>query len=469
VRVEIDRLDNLMNLAGELVVNRARFEQISAEVNPEIRKTNMLNRIREFSNSLREAIEGMEKLDNSEIDWSVKIQHLRGGLDLMEEQSVLWSNGRQYVNEVGEAIDQLARVSQGLRQGVLDTRMMAVAPLFNRFRRVVRDLSKERGKQVNLLIEGEKTELDKRMIDELGDPLVHLVRNSIDHGLETLDDRVAKGKPGPGNISLEASHRGNNVYVVVRDDGNGIDAEKIKAKLIDRNILSESAAGELTREQALDYIWHPGFSTAQEVTDVSGRGVGMDVVQTRIEQLNGTIQVDSTPGEGTTFTIRLPLTLAIITSLLVRCRNVTFSLPIDDVREIVSVDNEKIVKVLGKQTFDVRGEYIPLLTVEDIFHWHNIDYGRGIVQVARDNAATGQTEVVILHAAGKTIGLHVDELLGSQDLVIKSLSDNFMSIRGLSGASILGDGSVCLMLEVGSFIDMAIKSTQDSRNEEPKD
>lgn len=469
MRVEIDRLDNLMNLAGELVVNRARFEQISAEVNPEMRKTNMLNRIREFSNSLREAIEGMEKLENSEIDWSTKIQHLRSGLELMEEQSVLWSNGRQYVHEVGEAIDQLARVSQGLRQGVLETRMIAVAPLFNRFRRVVRDLSKERGKQVNLLIEGEKTELDKRMIDELGDPLVHLVRNSIDHGLETLDDRVAKGKPGPGNISLKASHRGNNVYIVVRDDGNGIDSEKIKAKLVDRKILSKSAAGELTREQVLDYIWHPGFSTAQEVTDVSGRGVGMDVVQTRIEQLNGTIQVDSTPGEGTTFTIRLPLTLAIITSLLVRCRNVTFSLPIDDVREIVSVDREKIVTVLGKQTFEVRGEYIPLLTVEDIFHWHNIDYGRGTARVVCDNDAAGKTEIVILHAAGKKIGLHVDELVGSQDLVIKSLSDNFMGIRGLSGASILGDGSICLMLEVGSFIDMAIKSTLDSRNVEPID
>ena len=195
----------------------------------------------------------------------------------------------------------------------------------------------------------------------------------------------------------------------------------------------------------------------------------MDVVQTRIEQLNGTIHVDSTPGEGTTFTIRLPLTLAIITSLMVRCRNVTFSMPIDDVREIVSVDNEKIVNVLGKQTFDVRGEYIPLLTVEDIFHWHDIEYGHGIAQVDRHNAAAGKTEIVILHAAGKTIGVQVDELLGSQDLVIKSLSDNFMSIRGLSGASILGDGSVCLMFEVGILIDMAMKSTQDSRNEEPKD
>ncbi len=467
MRVEIDRLDNLMNLAGELVVNRARFEQISAEVNPELRKTNMLNRIREFSDNLRLTIAGMEHAREQGADWSKQILQLRGGLDLLEEQSEIWNNSREYVNQMGEAVDQLSRVSQGLRRGVLGTRMVPVAPLFNRFKRVVRDLSKDRGKQVNLVIHGEKTELDKRMIDELGDPLVHLVRNSIDHGLETREQRVSLGKPETGTICLDASHRGNNIYIVVRDDGAGINEDKIKSKLVEKAILSSSDAEQLTREQTLDYIWHPGFSTADKVTDVSGRGVGMDVVKKRIDSLNGTLQIESIPGVGTTFTIRLPLTLAIITSLLVRVRKTTFALPIDDVREIVSIDQQDVVDVLGQQTFDVRGEFIPLRRVDDIFHWHGIDYG-GVGDFLRqsDGSRDDKLQIVVLTSAGKTIGLRVDELLGSQDLVIKSLSDNFLNIRGLSGASILGDGSVCLMLEVGTVIEMAVKSVRSAQVED---
>jgi two-component system chemotaxis sensor kinase CheA len=334
--------------------------------------------------------------------------------------------------------------------------MVPVTPLFNRFKRVIRDLSQDRGKKVNLLIRGEKTELDKRMIDELGDPLVHLVRNSIDHGLEPPDVRVSRGKPEVGTIFLEASHSGNNVYIHVRDDGGGIDVGKIKAKLMDNRVLSASAIDELSDEQALEYIWHPGFSTAKEVTDVSGRGVGMDVVKTRINQLNGTIEVDSTPPQGTAFTIRLPLTLAIINSLLIRLRDVTFSIPVDDVREIVSVEERDVVTVHGKQTFDVRGEYIPVVSIDDVFAWHGIDYGYDWAErIRQTDSSTNTVAVVILTAGGKAMGLRVDELLGSQDIVIKSLSDNFINIRGLSGASILGDGSVCLMLDVDAVMDMA--------------
>ncbi len=249
---------------------------------------------------------------------------------MMNDHSEIWEHDRHYLERFSEAIDQLSRVSHSLQKGVLDTRMVSVGPLFNRFKRVTRDLSKERGKHVNLVVRGEKTELDKRMIDELGDPLVHLVRNSIDHGLEPPDVRIAHGKPELGTIELEATHSGNNVYIHVRDDGAGIDIGKIKAKLISNRILSEFAAGELSDEQALDYIWHAGFSTANEITDVSGRGVGMDVVQNRIRQLNGSIEIESVPNQGTHFTIRLPLTLAIINCLLVklaalcsRCRSMT--------------------------------------------------------------------------------------------------------------------------------------------------
>lgn len=466
MRVDIDRLDSLMNLAGELVVNRARFVQVSEQISPALRKASMLNRIRDFSESLRHTIESMKTLEEAGGRWSAQIQQLQAGLELMDEQSAICENGRQCFGQISEAIDQLSRVSNGLQRGVLETRMVPVGPLFNRFKRVVRDLSKERGKEVTLLIRGEKTELDKRMVDELGDPLVHLVRNSIDHGLEAPSVRVGCGKPEAGTVSLEASHSGNSVYIHVRDDGGGIDVERIKAKLIDKRILSESAVDELSDEQALDYIWHPGFSTAQEVTDVSGRGVGMDAVKTRINQLNGTIEVDSSPSQGTTFTIRLPLTLAILNSLLVRLRSVIFSMPIDDVREIVSIAERDIVTVHQKQTFDVRGEFILLVSIDDIFQWHAIDYGRHRADKDRPTDSTESVDVVILQAAGKTVGLRVDELLGRQDVVIKSLADNFINIRGLSGASILGDGSVSLMLDVGTVIDMATRPSRTAETEE---
>ena len=243
----------------------------------------------------------------------------------------------------------------------------------------------------------------------------------------------------------------------MRDDGGGIDVARVKAKLVDRRMLSQTAADELTDEQALDYIWHPGFSTAKEVTNVSGRGVGMDVVKTRISGLNGTIDIDSSPLCGTTFTIRLPLTLAIINCLLVRLRGVVFSMPIDGVREIVSVKPDDVVTVQGKHVFDVRDEFIPLASIDHVFHWHGVDYGHDSADdEASASAADESFGVVILQHAGQTMGLRVDELLGSQDMVIKSLSENFMKVGGLSGASILGDGSVCLMLDVARVIAMAI-------------
>ncbi len=459
MRVDIDRLDNLMNLAGELVVNRARFVQISSQISPALRKASMLTRVRDFSDSLQRTIESLENADEPDRNWSEQILQLRAGLELMQEQSDIWENGRYCVTQITEAIDQLSRVSHSLQRGVLDTRMVPVGPLFNRFQRVVRDLSKERGKQVNLVIHGEKTELDKRMIDDLGDPLVHLVRNSIDHGLESPDARANCGKDEIGTISLEASHSGNNVYIHVRDDGGGIDVDRIKAKLLDMQILDQSEVDDLSDEQALQYIWHPGFSTATEVTDVSGRGVGMDAVKSRIGRLNGTVEVDSTPQHGTTFTIRLPLTLAIINCLLVRMRGTLFSVPIDTVREIVSVEQREIVTVRAKRTFEVRGEFIPLIGIDDIFEWGDIDQHASADQESIKKNSDGRViDVVILHTGGKSMGLSVDELLGSQDIVIKSLSDNFIDIRGLSGASILGDGSVCLMLDVGSVIGMTTRS-----------
>ncbi|MGF1579630.1 MAG: chemotaxis protein CheW [Gemmataceae bacterium] len=470
LRVDIDRLDTLMNLAGELVVNRARFVQVSSQITPALRKANVVNRLRDFRESVQQTIDRLHKLPEVDSGWTTELQALESGLELLQEQAEVMENGRRCFGQISEAIDQLTRVSDKLQRGVLETRMVPVGPLFNRFKRVVRDLAVERGKKVKLELRGEKTELDKRMIDELGDPLVHLVRNSIDHGLESPEIRAQRGKPEVGTIVLEANHSGNNVYVRIQDDGNGIDVEKVRQKVIEKGLLSFVAAEELPDEEVVDYIWHPGFSTAQSITNVSGRGVGMDVVKTRILDLNGTIQVESIPTEGTTFTIRLPLTLAIINSLLVRTRDVIFSIPISDVREIVSIQREEIVSFHGRETFDVRGEFIPLVSIDDVFEWHDttsntLPLSNGPSRPRLDDSNRSHAVyVVILQSAGKLMGLRVDELLGGEEIVIKSLSENFVTIRGLSGASILGDGTVCLMLDVAAVIDLAVSSAGSTRS-----
>ena len=461
MRVDIDRLDHLMNLTGELVVNRARFQQIANQFAPAKRDSDSVGQLRDFADHLRALLDSHDQSGGAAKASHRLIDQLRDGLTVIDRHSDAWERGRRNLDRFGEAVDQLSRVSQSLQKGVLDTRMTPVSPLFNRFRRVVRDLAKERGKQVELQIRGEKTELDKRMIDELGDPLMHLVRNSVDHGLETTESRRESGKPETGTILLEASHSGNNVFIKITDDGAGIDLDKICAKVLQRGLLSASAINDLADDQILDYIWHPGFSTAKSITDVSGRGVGMDVVRNRIQQLNGSVDVESVPHEGTTFTIRLPLTLAIIHCLLVRLRGVVFAIPIEDVREIVSINMADVVSVGKKQTFELREEFISLVNVDHVFDWNELPVDANRQSLATDvdsNQSHGPlTDVVILQAAGRMMGLAVEEFLGGQDMVIKSLSNNFVEIRGLSGASILGDGSVCLMLDVGTAFQLVIQ------------
>ena len=462
VRVDIDRLDNLMNLAGELVVNKARFVQIARQLSPAFKKSGLAGRVRGFSESMRRALHALRlhramEGNGAPLDPVDQFHELEAELDAFEEQARLWDDSRRYFAQITEAIDQLTRVSDSLQRGVLDTRMVPVAPLFNRFKRVVRDISLELKKKVNLEISGEKTELDKRMIDELGDPLVHLVRNAIDHGIESADARARRGKPETGTLCLEAAHSGNNVYISVRDDGGGIDTEKIRKRIAERGLVAADVAAELPDRDLMEYIWHPGFSTAETVSDISGRGVGMDIVKTRITELNGTIDIQSSPGLGSTFTLRLPLTLAIIRSLLFRLRHGIFAVPIDNVREIVSVPIDQIVSIHGKRTFDVRGEFIPLVDIDDIFEWHTVQYHYRHYGGVTENNEAKRVNVVILNAAKKTMGLKVNELLGGQDIVIKSLAENFVHIRGLSGASILGDGSVCLLLDVSAAVSMAVR------------
>ena len=460
LRVDIGRLDDLLNLTGELVVSNARFTQITAELKPVFHRGSALRRSSELMERLRQRFAGVRQLllegqGNGNL-WAQITEGLDDDLDGLNRQAELWEAGHRHFSAMTDAVDQLARVSKNLQRGVLNTRMVPVGPLFNRFKRVVRDLAVERRKQVQLSIQGEKTELDKRMIDSLGDPLLHLVRNSIDHGLESTEERSRAGKPDFGTISLEAAHRGNNVIISVRDDGGGINTDKIRSRIIKSGLASGAQVGDMTEQQVIDYIWHPGFSTAESVSEISGRGVGMDIVRNAISNLAGTIDVASLPGSGTVFTIRLPLTLAIIHSLLIRYRGDHFSIPIDDVREIVSVPREQIHAVHRHLTIEVRGELIPLVSMGGVFTWN--DSARR--SPGQPVAASGAVNVVVLQARGKTVGLSVDSLVGRSDLVIKSLSENYLPVRGLSGASILGDGAVCLMLDSASLVELAAERLQ---------
>lgn len=444
VRVDVGRLDVLLDLAGELVVNRSRFEQVARRLAPAFRGSAAAARSRAIAEDMRQALDALRDAGSPAGAAASPLAALEKQITALEEQVSLWEESGGHFDAMLEAVDQLSRVSDGLQRGVLGTRMVPVAPLFNRFKRSVRDIARELGKQVALEIRGETTELDKRMIDELGDPLVHLVRNAIDHGIEAAGERRRLGKPATATLRLEAFQRGSAVCVAISDDGAGIDTDRIRLRAVDRGLVDASVAASLSREELVDFIWQPGFSTAAAVSDISGRGVGMDIVRTRIARLNGSIEVSSTVGRGTTFTIRLPLTLAIVRCLLVGLPHAVFAVPMDNVRGIVAVDEKRIVTAGGRVHCEIRGEYLPLLDIHDVFRWAD---GERRLPPAGD--------VVILHAGGRSIGLRVGTLVGTQDVVVKSLDDNFRAIRGLGGASLLGDGSVCLLLDVAAVIDAA--------------
>jgi two-component system, chemotaxis family, sensor kinase CheA len=458
VRVDLQRLDRLMNLAGELIVQRARFAQLGSQLKETFQKSGLQSRLRELCEVLKDEMDSEISEPESPNHRSVqskRFQSLKATVDALEDQLQVLELGRRSYHQLNEAIDQFSRVSEGLQRGVLDTRMIPVGPLFSRFKRTVRDISEELGKKVHYVIRGENTELDKRMIDELGDPLVHLVRNAIDHGIESEQERLKKGKPAFGTLSLEAEHRGNNVLITISDDGGGIHSEKVRRRAIERGLATEAELELMSDFEIQQFIWAPGFSTAEVVSDISGRGVGMDIVRNRIRELSGTIEVHSVPGEGTRFVLRLPLTLAIIRSLLFRLDHGIFAAPIEHVREIVSVQERDILTVHQRNTIDVRGDFIPLVRIGDVFDW-----GTSFEEVARSNQrcsthGSETSNVVILTVGSKLMGLVVADLMGCQDIVVKSLDENFTTIRGLSGASILGDGSVCLLLDVASCIELA--------------
>ncbi|MGE5604910.1 MAG: chemotaxis protein CheW [Bacteroidota bacterium] len=374
VRVEIKKLDDLMNLVGELVISRSRLESIGSAV---------------------------------------------------------------HSKELEEVIEQVGRLTIDLRDSVMKSRMIPVETVFSRFPRLVRDLAKELNKEVELDIHGGETELDRTVIDEIGDPLVHIIRNAVDHGLEPGDVRERAGKPRQGKISLDARQEGNSVIISVVDDGKGFNLQKVKEKALKNGIVTPEALAEMREEQILELTFLPGFSTAEKVTDVSGRGVGMDVVKDKVNSLGGIVSISSVYGEGSTISIRLPLTLAIIQTLVVQLGNEIYALPSSYIEQITSLNRSEIKHIREQEVFMLRGEVVPLIRLQDILD-----------TPGAKNHEIEELDVVVLKIGDRLIGCIVDSLLRQQDVVIKSLGGYLGSIKGIAGATILGDGRVALILDL---------------------
>ena len=378
VRVDIEKLDTLLNLVGELVINKVRLGQIGTT---------------------------------------------------------------HRLTELTETLEQMDRVTTDLQTVVMKVRMVPVGQVFNRFPRMVRDLAKELDKDINLTIEGEETELDRTVIDEIGDPLMHLLRNSLDHGIEHPDDREAKGKPRTGEVGLIARHEGNNVVIMVTDDGSGIDAEVIRRKAVEKGMISQDEADNLSDADAVRLIFLPGFSTAEKITDVSGRGVGMDVVRSKIESLGGHVDVETKIDEGSVFKIKLPLTLAIIQALLVRVEQEMYAIPLGSIDRTINITQEDIKTVQNKEVIVLRGQIIPIIRLGDVLN------------VPREEGEEhDDIFVVVVHIGERKAGIVVDTLIGQQEIVIKTLGKLLAGLKVISGATVLGDGRVALILDVSALM-----------------
>ncbi|MBN1572397.1 MAG: chemotaxis protein CheW [Deltaproteobacteria bacterium] len=416
LRVETDRVDNIMNLVGELVVNRASFSQL----------------LLTFKEAYRDILE-LKKLDKSEIA-------LLRQLSLNMESSTM----------------ELGRVANELQEGVMRVRMVGINQLFSRFPRLVRDLADKMDKRVKLAITGRETELDKSVIEEIGDPLIHIIRNAIDHGIESVAERRKNGKPEMGTLAISAYHQGNQVIIEVTDDGSGIDQEAIKDRMVVNGEITEAERIRVSEREALNYLFKPGISMAKRISNVSGRGVGLDIVKKNIDKLNGTVDVVTEMNVGTKFLIKLPLTLAIIQALIVDISGKNYSIPLSAVTETVRVNLGEIDTIEGHQVLRIRDKVLPLLSLKDVFKMNYDLEGEGFV-------GEKQVFVVVLSAEGREVGLIVDRLVGEENIVIKSLEEYLSDTKGVSGASIMGDGKISLILDVIELVNLAIDKEKSIR------
>ena len=450
LRVDSKRIDDLLNLVSETVINKATFNQISTQFGVLQTELHALEaayreRIKSLFDSLPDYLESIHS-GKSVKDIRKEIGEQYG--DIFSIFDGFETSLKTTVGKFRSTSQNLGRITGELQEGVMRIRMVPISQIFSRFPRLVRDLSKNLNKKINLVIEGEETELDKSVIEDLLDPIMHSVRNSVDHGIESAELREAAGKPEEGRVLLKATNEGNMIVIEISDDGKGIDVEAVKAKAVDRGILSPNKV--LTDVEAFNLIFEPGFSTARQVTSISGRGVGLDVVRRSIEKLNGTVTVSSEKGKGTKFIIKLPLTLAIIQGLLVRVGPEIYSIPITSVIESLRIKPEDIRLIDNNEVFNIRSDVISLLRLNRLF-------GIG------SEEPQDYYFIVIVGTAEKKMGFMVDSLIGEEDVVIKPLRDQFTNSPGIAGASILGDGSVSLIIDVGQLLELGLKKEIETR------
>ena len=450
LRVDSKRIDDLLNLVSETVITKATFNQISNQFN------DMVIQLHDIETQYREKIKDLfDSLPNylESIQGGKSVKDVRKEINESYGDIFALFDGFEasFKNNMGKfrsTSQNLGRITGELQEGVMRIRMVPISQIFSRFPRLVRDLSKSLNKKINLVIEGEETELDKSVIEDLLDPIMHSVRNSIDHGIESQEARKAAGKPEEGMVLLKATNEGNMIVIEIADDGKGIDVEAVKAKAVERGIISPNKI--LTDPEAYNLIFEPGFSTAKQITSISGRGVGLDVVRRQIDKLNGTVTVSSDHGKGTKFTIKLPLTLAIIQGLLVRVGQEIYSIPITSVIESLRIKPEEIKKIDNYEVFNIRNDVISLLRLNRLF---------GI----KTEEQTDYHFIVIVGTAEKKMGFMVDSLIGEEDVVIKPLRDQFTNSPGIAGASILGDGSVSLIIDVSQLLELGLKKEMEQR------
>lgn len=378
IRVDIERLDALMNLFSEMLIDRVRLEQLASEIRR---------------------------------------------------------------NELTETVEHMARVSTDLQNIVLKLRMVPVDTVFNRFPRMVRDLAKSMDKKVDLVITGAETELDRTVIDEIGDPLVHLLRNSADHGVEPVEDRIKAGKPETGTIHLRAFHSGNHVFIEIEDDGRGINRDKVLQIALKNGVVTQEQSKKMTDDEINHLLFAPGFSTADKISDISGRGVGLDVVKTKIASLGGHVNVESRWGSGTKFSVQLPLTLSIISAMLIKLGNEKYAIPLSSIVETAIITKNQVRTVHGNKMFEYRNSVIPLLSLADVFQ--SPDYSE------REET---ETEIVVIRKGDKMAALMVDEFIGQSEIVLKTLGKYLTNLYAISGATILGDGQVALIIDPNALI-----------------
>ena len=452
LRVDAKRIDYLLNLVSETVITKASLNQSAMEFNELYALFQNANG--EYKDRIRKLLDKfpsyLEKMQQG-VDLNTIKKELAADYAGMFELFSQFETSMKYsVTKFRSSAQNLGRISGELQEGVMKIRMVPISQIFSRFPRVVRDLSKTLNKNIQLVIEGEDTELDKSVVEDLLDPIMHCVRNSMDHGIETPEERKALGKSEQGTLLLKASNEGNMIVIEVVDDGKGIDVDAVKAKAVERGLLHPGK--NLTDVEAYQLIFAPGFSTSKTISSVSGRGVGLDVVKTHIEKLNGTVTVVSERNRGTRFTIKLPLTLAIIQGLLIRVGEEVYSIPITSVIESHRVRSEEINRIDSYEVFNVRNEVISLLRLNRLFGVPSAEKGDD-----------DHHYIVIVGTAEKKVGLMVDSLIGEEDVVIKPLKDQFTNSPGIAGASILGDGSVSLIIDVGQLLDLGLKQEMHAR------